>query len=92
MATMTVALESPPVASSGRRQPKLVLRGRRRKGVQKLLKSLQSVIDADYREMIRGGSLGYEPYMFTGSWGSRLEKKMNDLIGECQTQLADRVA
>lgn len=91
MAKMAVVIESAPVASSGRRQPRLAIRGRKRKMVKKLHDAIKSVLDADYREMIRGGTLGYTPYMFTGTWGSQLEKRMTLIKEECEAQLADRI-
>lgn len=90
MAVMAVSIESTVPTNGTRRKPQLVCRGRMRKSVTKLLKTLERMYARDQVETARSTQLGYNPYLFMDEKGSFIDKAMQDLINQCYQKLSDR--
>lgn len=87
MSDMTVTGSGVLSPSRTRKKPKLALRGRRRKGVKKLLAALRVVTGQDETEATRAEQMAYVPYLFRQSGSGITANAMARMIGRCNDVL-----
>lgn len=90
MAFFTAALETTEAPSSNRRRPALVVRGKRRQQVRKLLNTLMSNVHQDDLEQGRSQRHEYEPMLMRGNVNSLEDRAMKRLIARCTELLEAR--
>jgi len=82
------SIEPVGASSPARIKPRLLLRGRRRKAVQKLLHAAQVVKRQDDAETNRGARKGYNPYLWRGIPQSASDKALTQVITRSAQVLA----
>jgi hypothetical protein len=87
MATLTVTGSGVLSPSARRKKPKLALRGRRRKGVRKLLNALRVVQSQDQTEATKAEHEGYIPYLFRMPGTKPTEQDYARVIARCNEAL-----
>lgn len=90
MAFFTAVLETTEAPSSSRRRPKLVVKGKRRQQVRKMLNTLMSNTHQDDIEQIRSQRHEYEPMLLRGNTNSLEDRAMKRLIARCEELLEAR--
>lgn len=90
MPAMIGAIEAPGVPGDRRSKPRLLCRGRMRKRVTRLLEQAEYMLSRDYTENNRATLMGYSPYLFIDTKGSKMEKALTLVINHCYEVLQDK--
>lgn len=76
------------MAAASRRKPQLILHGRRRAAIKKLLHYLEVVSHQDTREALYAESKNYTPLLFRSRGGSNIASAQTLLIQRCRDLLS----
>lgn len=78
------------MAAAIRRKPQLILHGRRRKAITKLMHYLTVVSHQDTREALYAEQKNYTPLLFRGRGGSDIAQAQTLLLQRCRDLLSAR--
>ena len=87
VSTLTVTGNGLLLPNGKRGKPRLLVRGRRRKAVRKLLQALRVVSTQDANEETKAENEGYVPFLFCMPGTKPTQQDFNKMIGRCNDVL-----